>query len=88
MIIDIFDTAQVEGFPFTVLIIDRDSRNLAVEEQASDGLAVIILVQNGAVGLRVTHIDVADWYFAAANRADNAKSLHLFFSGDDTVRGF
>src|SRR5699024_3802627 len=86
--IDSFDAAQVEVLTFTVLVVDGDSRNLAVEEQTSDGLAVIILVQNAAVGLRVTHIDVADWYFAAANRADNAKSLHLFFSGDDTIRGF
>src|SRR5699024_11618856 len=84
MIIDVFDTAQVEGLPFTVLVVDGDSRNLAVEEQTSDGLAVIILLQNGAVGLRVTHIDVADWCFAAANRADNAKSLHLFRSEEQT----
>src|SRR5699024_9911580 len=85
MLVNIFDGSEIKNLHLTSFVENADSRNLAVEEEASQRLAVVILVQNRAIGFSVTHCDVGYRDLAATNRTNDPVSLDFLFSGNDAI---
>lgn len=70
---------------FPVLVEKTYVLLFRVEEEAGDGLAIIVIKEDGAIVLGVAHCDSGRIYFAASDSLDDAVCGDLFLCSHDPV---